>query len=372
MGYRRPTEIVLDHATDFIGVGQRSPSQQYMLAYGSPLAKRDDDKFGDHDFVLFSGKKPIFRARLADRIHDTRVDNSGNFCLQTFEWPNKGSGETFMFFRADGTQYASIFAPKYPTLLGLEDSGNRVVFAADQKLFVLTVLPLQTLAAFGLSRMFHPRAGFTDPVGKLVSLSVNGSDFYRFTFEGEFLDERSWFRDFTQSADGLTLYFAVRDKYCAQTDWTAEQYREAADLIALALEKGIKDSFHLSRSDVFRFLEVLRRYAGDLPGAEQAATNADEVLDGFRIVDLVDSRMTDILQRADPATLRDNLQRLEKAESYPRLDVYRNYFGRLFKFKGQLHLALGERDNAIQAFRRALEINPRVGCKKQLKAIESD
>ena len=339
--YRRPTEIVLDHATDFIGVGQRSPNQQYMIAYGSPLvSKPNDDKFGDHDFALFDGKKPLFRARLADRIHDTRVDDSGNFCLQTFEWPNKANGETFMFFRADGTQYASIFAPKYPTLLALEDSGNRVVFAADQKLFIFTVLPLHTLAAFALSRTFHPRAGYMDPARKLVSLSVNGSDFYRFTFAGEFLDERSWFRDFTQSADGLTLYFAVRDKYCAQTDWTPEQYREAADSVALALEKGINDSFHLSRSDVFRFLEALRRYAGDLPAAEQAATNAEEVLDGFRLVDLVDSRMTDILQRADPATLRDNLRRLETAESYPRLDVYRNYFGRLFKFKGQLHLAL--------------------------------
>jgi hypothetical protein len=363
-------EIIFDEVGNFMGTGRYSPSHQYMIAFGSRTTDRDD-KYGDRACVLFQRGEPIFRAKLVDRIHDARVDDAGNFCLQTFEWPRKVDGETFLFFRLTGEQYGSLFASGYPRSLGLEDSGGRILFLTRQKVFSLNVAPTLTLAAFNIPRHFQPTDGYTDTERKLVFLSQRGSDYYRFSFSGMFLDEQRWFSDFLNSADGLSIYFAIRDQYCAQTNWTTAQYRQAADGICIALDRGIKDSFHLSRSDVYRFLGVLRRLAGDAPAADRAANQADAFLDGFRVVDRVGEQLPQITASCDQSLIRENLAKLERAEAYPRLNAYPNYFGRLFKFRGMLYLALGDQNNAAAAFRRALEINPRVGCKRQLKLLNA-
>lgn len=363
----RENHIIFDEVGNFMGTGSRSPSHKYMIAIGSRMA--DGDKFGDHALVLFYREKPIFRAKLADRIHEACVDDDGHFCLQTFEWPKKADGETFLFFRHTGEQYASVFAPRYPHLLGFERDGGRVLFVTDEKVIALNISPTFTIASFTIPRHFRPTDAYTDDDRKLVFLSESGSEYYRFSFSGAFLDEDKWFRNFVSRVDGLTLYYAVRDRYLARKDWTPEHYREAANCIAIALERGIKDSFHLSQSDVFCFLSLLKREAGDEPAATAAQAKAEEVMDGFRVVDLLADRIDQMVQDRNLPLIREQLNRLEKAETYPRLDQYPNYFGRLFKFKGSLYLALGDRDNAATAFRRAIEINPRVGCKRQLKQL---
>jgi tetratricopeptide (TPR) repeat protein len=226
------------------------------------------------------------------------------------------------------------------------------------------------IASFALPRHFVPTAGYVDESAKLVFLSQRGSDYYRFSFSGEFFDRRTWFRDFVSSVEGLTLYFVVRDEYGEQKNWTPDEFREAAGYIERALQGEITDSFHLSRSDVFNFLALLHRRANNENAAATAESSAQAALDGFRVVDQMENRLTEIIEQGDASNMREQISRLDKAATYPRLASYRSYFGRLFKLKGALYQALGDRANAIAAFRRALEINPRVGCKKELKQLE--
>jgi tetratricopeptide (TPR) repeat protein len=364
---------------DFWGDGERSPSGEFTVAHGILLGGKEA---ADRHFVLLRRERSMFRRereRLIYRgtlggqlvIDSVTVDDAGNFCLQTYIIGG-GRGQTLLFFHATGEQYASIFVHQHAYFVQLEQNGAHVLFATTEKVFLLNVLPTHTVAAFDLPRHFYARQGTVDYAARRIYLTdSNVGQSYSFDFAGKFLDEERWFRDFVARAKPQSVYYAVRDRYLRADDWTPEQYREAANQIEIALGRGIEDSFHLKRADVLTFLGVLRRLAGGEARAAQAATAAEAVMDGFRFVDSIDRRIDEIIREADGAAIRQQLQQLTNAETYPRLDHYPNYFGRLFKLKGSLFLALGERENAIAAFRRALEINPRVGCKRMLQSLEN-
>lgn len=366
---------------DFWGDGERSPSGEFTVAHGIRLRGKLTDTADRHFVVLrhdrsvFRGERErvIFEGTLGGgaRIDRVDVDDLGNFCLQTSIFGK--SGDTLLFFRSTGEQYGSVFVPRYAYFVHLEQHGAQVLFATTEKVFFLNISPTHTIAAFDLPRHFHPISGYVDAAEPLIWLSDNKEErsFYRFDFAGKFIDEELWFAEFVKQASANAVYYALRDSYLSQQDWTPDRYRQAAQQIAAALQRGIKDSFHTRQSDILTFLGVLRRLAGDEPGAREANTRAEEAFDGFRAVDSIDSLIDEIVREADVAAMREQLQRLTKAETYPRLDHYPNYYGRLFKLKGSLFLALGERENAIAAFRRALEINPRIGCKRLLKSLES-
>jgi len=353
------------HVGEFCGTASRSPSAQYTVAHGIYLDRNDTE---DKHFILMDGERVIHQGRLRQRIESASVDDEGHFCLE-----QSAASETaktrLLFFDRDGAQYGTVYAPDYVTFFRLQDQGRSVLLSYGQKLFLLSVSPTRVIFSFEVPPRFYATDGYLDQTTDDVLVADGDRGLFRFSRSGEFCDHTQWLPTFMASCDGPTLYSTIRDLSDKAQGWTPDDYRNAAGWIREALRRGIDDTFHLSRSDVYAFLAALCTAAGDEDGHAEALDKQDDSLDGFRLVDSTDERIKAILASQDSVAIVAELRRLDRAEAYPRLSTYPNYFGRLYKLRGELYLALGESDRAIDAFRRAIQINPKVGCKRQLDKL---
>lgn len=131
------------------------------------------------------------------------------------------------------------------------------------------------------------------------------------------------------------------------------------------------DSIYASASEVHYYLASLYQIAGDTKSESAALLAAEASLDGFRLVDRVEDQVRSSVEKMDATTASKLIADLERAKRTKRLLEYPNYIGRLFRIKGELLEVLGDAPAAVNAYKEALEANPKAGCAKRLKQLSN-
>lgn len=349
---------------DFCGSAEHSPSGEWTITHGILL---DSNETEDRHFRVLRHGKVIAKGKIGQRIDRGSIADSGHFAL-SFYSDEKTGGTPIWFFHADGKQYTSIHAPGFVTFFSIQAGGQQLLFSYDEKLFLLDLSPVWQRLAFDLPHRFYPESGFVSD--GFVYLSDRTGGPYRFSEAGLFMDHSKWLERFAAQADGETLFLTFRQMTSNTEGWSSSDYSNAAGWIEEAIRRGIKNSFHVKVADAYSTLAWLKDKAGDAQGAAQARALQETNEDGFRVVDSIEEQIKELSSSTDKDRISNAIQRLTRAASYERISEYPNYYGRLFRFMGELYVALGDLQSAEQAFTRALSINPKVGCKKQLDKIQ--
>jgi len=351
---------------DFCGSAEHSPSGEWTIAHGILLDSSDTE---DKNFRVLRYDHVVAQGKLAQRIDRGSIANSGHFALSFFSDDADG-GTPIWFFEPDGKQYTSIHAPRFVTFFTIHDGGKQVLFSYDEKLFLLDLSPVWQKITFDLPPRFYPESGFLSEGYVYLSDRTGGP--YRFSDSGQFLDNSQWLERFAAQADGETLFLTFRQMTSNTEGWSSADYRNAAGWIEEAIRRGIRNSFHVKVADAYSTLAWLKDKGGDTEGADQARSLQEENEDGFRVVDSIGHQMKELCSTDDKVRVNNAIERLTRAVSYEHFSDYPNYYGRLFRFMGELYYYIDDLKNAEQAFIQALQINPKVGCKKLLEKIQKE
>lgn len=349
----------------FIGRLSR-PSGAYNIAYGTKVVGNE----AIYTFILLRSGEIALEASTDEQIWEAAVDNFGNFALSF--WFSDHAARTneslINFYRLDGEEFARLsFAPGVD-LYGLYQNGDSVLLGVGSKIVWRMIEPNVEKLSFQPPKRFHVTAADLSTDGFVLLWDCDHGP-YRFTAEGEFVDYKEWQGAFLESASGEDIYYLL-EEICRTTDgWCEDEYANAARWIEIALERGIEESYTTKKEKVFRLLARLRQGAGNVDGSKEAIELSEEWSDGFRVIDGLSRSLEGLLGNGDSAELSEALRNLERAELYPRLSDSPSYYGRLFRYRGEILAALSRKSEAIAAFQRALEIDPKVGCKRKLAIL---
>ena len=345
---------------DFWGPKEHSPSGEWTLAHG-----RTDDEDEDRLYRLLRNEQVVARGKVPSRITSCSIANSGHFALELYK-PDPDRTEIW-FFLPDGRQYSSVYLNKFLSFFSIQDEGTEILTSYDESVVLLNVSPMSLRLSIPRPPDFLPTSGCLD--GDCILLCDWTGGPYRFARDGTFLDHPRWLEAFVAKSDGERLFLKVRQMTRNTLDWTSADFLNAARWVEEALRRGIHNSFHTKVADAYSTIAWLRDKGGDTCGAEAARELAEENEDGFRVVDDIGKTIEAMTSSGDKEAIQHALVRLTRAEASERLSEYPSYYGRLFRFKGELCLALKQFDQAERSFVTALEINPKVGCKRQLDKI---
>jgi|GEM_PF-2781320 len=177
--------------------------------------------------------------------------------------------------------------------------------------------------------------------------------------------------DHLNKCSGVALYHAIKEHHEEHGIAGANDAKTYAKWIKEAIRRGIADSIYASASEVHYYLASLYQIAGDTKSESATLLAAEASLDGFRLVDRVEDRVRSSVEKMDATTASKLIADLERAKRTKRLLEYPNYIGRLFRMKGELLEILGDAPAAINAYKEALEANPKAGCAKRLKLLSN-
>lgn len=347
---------------DFVGSCADSPNGQYSIGwYCSKTRGRMDDK----NYVLVSGHTPIVWGEVTLRILEGKVSDRGRFALHLIGSTNQS---TLRFFAPNGQPLGSKQFKGGLSFFDLSTDGQMLFWSAGDDLHSLDLATMEEDFQFQLEPRFCPTAARLDTDGLAVLVQDRSKEWYRFERSGAFPDKEKWLLAYMEDSDGTTLYQIIEELSRKQGIASGTEARTSAEWVEEALRRGIEDSFHVKVSSVYEFLAQLYAQAGDPNKAAESRLGAEQHLDGFSLVDRSVSRVCAIGNPPNEQIARQLLSDLERATKTERLFDYPNYIGKLYRTKGEILELLGQKEDAVAAYRKALEANPKAGCKKLLRA----
>ncbi len=351
---------------DFIGTVHDSPSRRFSVAWGLFTNKKSTE---DRHFALLQGNNVITQGSVSVRILDGRCSDGGFFALQVQGDTDKS---TVLLLGQDGQEYHSRPFSEFLQFYDVSADGKFIFWATENTVHYSDVATERDVLSFAFDHRFYPTSAKLDADGQSVSMRHADMGWYRFSTAGVFLDEEKWLNDYMQKCNGITLYNVIRDLHQRQGIRSAEDAETYALWIEEALRRGIEDSFSLKVTDVKSYLASLYSHAGKETEAEAAEQQAEQSLDGFRLVDRVISQVPEIGNPPKEEFARKLVADLDRATQTQRLYEYPNYVGKLYRTKGEILERIGDTLAAITAYRAALEANPKAGCKKQLEKLTNE
>ena len=320
----------------------------------------------DKNFVLLKSGTPVVWGEVTSRIYEGKVSDTGRFALHLI---GKTNQSTVRFFESNGQEFGSKQFRDGLLFFDLSADGRLLFWNSRDDFRCVDLSTMEEAFHFQLEPRFSPTATKLDTDRTTVLLQHRDKGWYRFDQAGSFLDREKWLLDYIQDCDGPTLCQIIGDLYKKQGVKDADEVRTFAQWIEEALRRGITDSYHFKVSSVYEFLAKLHTEAGDLDKAALAKEEAEQHLDGFALVDRAVSRIKEIGNPPNQELARQFVSDLERATKTQQLLEYPNYVGKLYRTKGEILEVLGENEGAIAAYQKALEANPRAGCKKQLERL---
>jgi tetratricopeptide (TPR) repeat protein len=348
---------------DFVGSMSDSPNGHFTIGWYCAKTRGVMD---DKNFVLLQSNRPVAEGVVTRRISDGRVCDTGRFALQLI---GKTGAITLCLFEPSGQEFFSKQFRGHLQFYDLSSDGRCLFWSAGNDVHCTELATMVEVFGFDVDARFYPTGAKMDTDGVSVSLRHAQKGWYRFTREGEFLDKQNWFQDYIQDCSGIALYQAIKALHQHQGLKDAEEANAYAQWIEEALRRGIEDSFHLKVSTVYEYLAELYTAAGNTDRATAARDAAEQHLDGFRLVDRATSRFGELGNPVNQELAKQLVADLDRAQQTQRLFEYPTYIGKLFRTKGEILELLGDTDGAIMAYRKALEANPKAGCRKQLEKL---
>jgi len=349
---------------DFFGTINDSPSNIFAIAYGGVSAQ---SSLQHTSYRLIADNRVVAYGSVQNRIFDGKVTDDGHFALHTIVGNNEGS--VMIVFSPDGNTVAEIVSVKTVRIFEIVNGGTHFVWVSDNHLKVQDLLQNELAADFELPNRVYPD-GCRHIAGQdFVEVHHPKLDWYKFSLDGEFLDEERWLNDFLGICNGNSLYHTVRDYYESISTPTPDDARTYALWVEEAVRRGIEEAFMFSLSDVYGFLAQLWSVAGDASKFQEAQARFEEHLDGFRLVDRTIEHLSQLGGPPDKATAAKLIADLDRATATKRLHEYPSYTGKLFRTKGELLEIMGDKDGAVAAYRQALDVNPKIGCKRRLEQL---
>lgn len=320
----------------------------------------------DENYVLLNGVTPTVWGEVTARIYEAKVSDVGRFALHLL---GKTNQSTVRLFEPNGQEFSSKQFRDGLLFFDLSSDGRCLFSNSRDELRAVDLSTMEQIFEFRIEPRFYATGARFDCDGETVLLQHGKKGWYRFARNGQFIDKEKWLGDYIQDCDGASLYQTMSELYHKQGAASADEAKNYAQWIEEALRRGIKDSYHLKISTVYRFLAQLCSEAGEPEKEAQAAASAEQNLDGFTLVDRALLRLKDVGDPPNQELARQLVVDLDRATGTQRLLEYPNYMGKLYRTKGELLELLGDTDGAIEAFHKALEANPQAGCKKQLERL---
>jgi tetratricopeptide (TPR) repeat protein len=348
---------------DFVGSSADSPSGEYSVGW---YCTKKRGWIEAKNFVLMRFEAPVVWGEVASRIYEGKASDTGRFALHLI---GKTNQSTVRFYESNGQEFGSKQFRNGLLFFDLSADGRLLFWNTRDDLFCVDLSTMEESFHFQLEPRFSPTAAKLDADGTTLLLQHRDKGWYRFDQSGNFLDREKWLLDYIQDCDGSTLCQIIGDLYKKQGVKDADEIRTYAQWIEEALRRGITDSYYFKVSSVYEFLAKLHTEAGDLDKAALAKEEAEQHLDGFALVDRAVSRIKEIGNPPNQELARQLASDLERATKTQRLLEYPNYVGKLYRTKGEISELLGDNDEAIAAYQKALEANPQAGCKKQLERL---
>jgi len=275
-----------------------------------------------------------------------------------------------VLFRSNGTGYARFTTDKFLYFFKIVEEGASLFWGVDNAIRKTDIASRTDAFEFSVPHRVYPSDGIIDLENSIVLLKDSDRGYYRFGFDGSFLDFESWFNNSASNCDGESLYLLILETSRLQKEsTTTEDYTNAALCLEEALRRGIQESYSIKVSDVYTYLSSVYRMIGYSERALDAERKASDTLDGFRRIDRAASQFEKLGEPPDLHAARSILDDLGKVKPAERIFDYPNYSVRLFRTKGAIHELLGEPLEAIEAYERALQINSKIGCKRDLEKL---
>ena len=348
---------------DFIGTVHDSPSGAFAVAWGMYTNRKSVE---DKHFALLQANNVLAQGSVSRRILDGRCSDGGFFALQVIGSTDKSA---VLLFGRDGQEYHSRQFSDFLQFYDVSPDGRFMFWATENTVHYTDVSTKKDIFSFSFDHRFCPTSAKLDADGQTVSMRHTDMGWYRFSTAGTFVDEEVWLNDYMQKCNGVTLYNVIRDLHQRQGIRSPEDAETYALWIEEALRRGIEDSFSLKVADVQSYLASFYREAGKTTEAEAADRKAEQNLDGFRLVDRAISQVPEIGEPPNVEFARKLVADLDRATQTQRLHEYPNYMGKLYRTKGEILERIGDAEGAITAYRKALEANPKAGCKRQLEKL---
>jgi len=347
----------------FTGSHSVSQGGTYTIAW---YYSESEEELDEKSFVLLKDNDPVLWGEATREILDAKAADTGRFALHL-------SGEagqcTLRFLESDGQELGSKQFNDFLEFFDLSSDGNFLFWSSRHEFNCMEFSSMEEAFSFQLEPLFMLSAARMETDGANVLLKHVSKGWYRFSRDGDFLDKQQWLSDYMEDCSGAILFHIISDLYKEQGAKEPGILETYAQWIEEALRRGIADSFHFSVSSVYEFLATLYGEMGDLDRSCLARENAHLHLDGFRLVDRAMMRLKEIGNPPNQELARQLIGDLEKAPQTKRLLEYPNYVGKLYRTKGEILELVGEREGAIEAYQKALEANPKAGCKKQLDRL---
>lgn len=142
-----------------------------------------------------------------------------------------------------------------------------------------------------------------------------------------------------------------------------EEVSQAGDEVVVITDAGLDYHYSL-KGELLNEQEI-----GQREGQARLVT-ALEKRDGYAIMQIVELRVKETALDKMTQDELSLLQQLTERASECEISAYTK--AQVYRYLGEIALACGAKRQAIQSFKRALELNPKVGVKKQLAALEKD
>ena len=235
----------------FFGSSHRSENGRFILKWSDydPKSRSSGPRKKGHGrYVLLDGGKIILQGKL-ERPNDGKVSNQGIFILNDWMF-GEGSKGTFYAFDAKNKRLIRHKCDANLYNNGLSNDGQYAVcqtFYSDGE--DGNMLFFFNLREKRLVWKCEPKTGWAkdyrfDTVQQVLYLLYDNGRSYRYSFDGNFLDEERWEKERINFASGYELLSIAEAKrqQLESTNADLSLYDEVIDLLKRALDKGVSEN----------------------------------------------------------------------------------------------------------------------------------
>ena len=220
----------------------------------------------------------------------------------------------------------------------------------------------------------------------VVRSTVDGDLDYRYSLTGKLLNEeevaekedRARLAAAMREGDGYTLLQAAEKRLDGTPPlaMTPEERDSVAKLLERIDQCGVVGK---TKAIAFRHLADIALASGDKAKVASYSRKADARMDlavrvalrdgdGYALLDFAEQRLKDTA--FDKMAQEEQTLVCRLLERACECRVSDNTLAKVNRHLGEIALACGEKQQAVSCFRRALQLNPKVGVKKKLQALE--
>ncbi len=233
----------------FYGAYKTSPNGLYSIAcsdsdyYGECSGFRE---YGHGRFALLSGQKILLFDKM-ERPTDGQAADNGTFIINDLMFGDKLNGTFYAFdFKGNLLLKKSVNANLLNN--GISDNGRYACFQTchtenspdANSLFIYDLDSGEQISKFsplsGWAKKYH-----FDAENNIIHLYSKDDKFYRYTFQGVFLDEEIWLHDREEGAKGYLAFDLAKEKAKSISTNNIDDYKDVLFLLFHSFDESMSE-----------------------------------------------------------------------------------------------------------------------------------